>query len=379
MKEDRGDFYRDPNAARFPSYPLEPSIQAIFKANPAFPTAEIDIFACGSTLGNLLRFVRQIDKPFRFTVEVIGNTVFFGRKENSPTELIANVRGYGHTFPEAYTTWDADVRGSETHQRLIKYTFGGLKCLLRFECDGYLPTSERTAALQNEKPRSAILEDDELAQFLQTTSVSTVLPQIDSSLSLKTGGSVVPQSSIFDLKTRSQRWGRKIDMEDIHPLLYIKQIPNFIVAYHDGHGQFSSENIEVRNVQMELDEWKTDNTSALERFAVLLRKIIEISKNDERGLLEVYCPSSDRLEIRNQHGEGSHALPLTLRQEWEEGTNYDAGDDSDSDDDLSEKIRGIVTGDRFDADFDSDTDDGGSKDFTACSADSCGYCGKCTY
>src|SRR5437764_7357210 len=89
-------------------------------------------------MGNLLRFVRKIDKPFRFHVEVVGNTVFFIRREISPTELIPNVRGYGHTFPEAYTTWETDARGSESHQRIVMYTFGGLKCLVRFESDGYL-------------------------------------------------------------------------------------------------------------------------------------------------------------------------------------------------------------------------------------------------
>ena len=50
-------------------------------------------------MGNLLRFVRSIDKPFRFSVEVVDSTVFFVRKENQPDELIDGVRGYGHTFP----------------------------------------------------------------------------------------------------------------------------------------------------------------------------------------------------------------------------------------------------------------------------------------
>jgi hypothetical protein len=311
-------------------------------------------------------------------VEVIGNTVFLGRKENSPTELIDGVKGYGHTFPESYTTWEADVRGSETHQRLVQYKFGGLKCLLRFECDGYLPASEKTVAPQNETSSPSILVDSDLAQHLQTTSVSAPLPRTAKPLSLKTGGSVVPQSSIFDLKTRSRRWGKDINMEDILPLLYIKQIPNFIVAYHNGAGLFEPDNIEVQSLQRALHQWETDNKSALERLAVLLRKIIEVAKNDEEGLMEVYCPSSACLDLRKQHGEGSHTLPLVLREEWE-GNVYNTGDDSGSDENLTGKVYGIDIGDKFDAAFDSDSDDGGSKDFTACSVDMCGYCGKCTY
>lgn len=35
-------------------------------------------------------------------VEVIAGTVHLIRRENTPKEQILGVRGYGHTFPEAY-------------------------------------------------------------------------------------------------------------------------------------------------------------------------------------------------------------------------------------------------------------------------------------
>ena len=76
LQQDKGDYFRDPNAARFPSYPTEPAVRAVLTTEPDYPTSELDIFACGSTLGNLSRFVRGNDKPFRFNVEVIGETVF---------------------------------------------------------------------------------------------------------------------------------------------------------------------------------------------------------------------------------------------------------------------------------------------------------------
>ncbi|KAL9102571.1 MAG: hypothetical protein Q9163_002289 [Psora crenata] len=111
LEEDKGDYFRDPNAVRFPSYPLERAVRALLKEHEDLETQKIDLFACSSTLGSLLRFVRRVDKPFRFFGEVVGNTVFFTRHKNSPTPLLVGVKGYGHTFPEAHTTWDADVRG----------------------------------------------------------------------------------------------------------------------------------------------------------------------------------------------------------------------------------------------------------------------------
>ncbi|KAK6358813.1 hypothetical protein TWF730_008132 [Orbilia blumenaviensis] len=377
LDEDTGDFYRDPNAARFPSYPMEPAVQAIFRVDAAFSTSNIDIFACGSTLSNLLRFARYDDKPFRFTVELVGKTVFFVRKEGSPTELITGVRGFGHTFPEAYTTWGKDVKGSETHQRIVQYKFGGLKSIVRFECDGYFNTS-----LPQKESHD---EDNDLAQALKAVSVSQSLPKQNKSLNIKTGGSEVPQSSIFDLKTRSGKYGQSIDMEQIFPLLYLKQIPNFIVAYHNGAGLFPTKDIIVENVEKKVQQWETDNKSALKRLCVLLRKIIEIVKMDECGLLEIYRLSPDYLEIRKQHGDESHVLPSHLRQEWE-----DAGlrvtDEGYSDQESSPEGEGVnlphdyyeYDHDYYKYDFASDSDDD-DRDFTACSADDCGYCGRCTY
>ncbi|KAJ4289259.1 hypothetical protein N0V88_007009 [Collariella sp. IMI 366227] len=147
LKEDSGSYFRDKNAARYPKHPMEPAVMASLAADPATP-AQIDIFACGSTLGNLLRFVRGQDKSCRMLVYKLHNTVFLVRRENSPTELIPGIRGFGHTFPEANTTWEPDVKGSASHQRLIRYSLGGLDLLVRFEADG-TPTPTAPSSISN--------------------------------------------------------------------------------------------------------------------------------------------------------------------------------------------------------------------------------------
>jgi hypothetical protein len=139
LQEDNGTYYRDPNAAQYPDYPLAPAVKATLDAIGSKPV-NTDIFACGSTLGHLLRFTRGADKAFRLSVQAIGKTVFLIRKENDPKELIEGVRGFGHSFPDAYTSWPSEVKGSETHQRIVQYQLGGLQCLVRFECDGFLDT-----------------------------------------------------------------------------------------------------------------------------------------------------------------------------------------------------------------------------------------------
>lgn len=45
-------------------------------------------------------------------VEIVDDRVFLIRREreNSPTELIPDIQGFGQLFLENYTTWDSDVR-----------------------------------------------------------------------------------------------------------------------------------------------------------------------------------------------------------------------------------------------------------------------------
>ncbi|KAH7394504.1 hypothetical protein BKA66DRAFT_410580 [Pyrenochaeta sp. MPI-SDFR-AT-0127] len=377
LKEDDGQYFRDPNAAKYPAHPIAPVVHAVLDANPDFRTEDIDLFACGSTLGNLLRFVRGENKAFRFNVEIIGETVFLIRKENDPKELIQDVRGFGHTFPEAYTTWEKDVKGSETHQRIVQYEFGHLKCVVRFESDGYIKETSTSSRTSPSKSSSKAKEDD-LLQAFQNSAISQPIHATSSSneaIVIKRGGSKVPQHSIFDLKTRSGRYNREIDMNDIYPLLWIKQIPNFIIAYHDGRGMFHD--IRVQDVKKDVQIWARNNANAIHRLSTLLHKIIEITKNDEKGLLEVHFSGEGGLEIWSQHGEGVHALPAELMKKWAGNATVleSTGCGASENDGKDEKHGAGHDSDRgWKADWDDE-----DPDYTACTAEDCGYCGKCTY
>jgi hypothetical protein len=296
------------------------------------------------------------------------------RKENDPRETIDDVKGYGHTFPEAYTTWESDVKGSETHQRLVQYDFGELKCIVRFECDGYFgeePDAQKRSVIKSNLQPGL---DDVLRAF-DNTKIKRGMPDLDGPLTIQTGGSSTPQHAIFDLKTRSSRFKREIDMSDIYPPLWLKQFPYFVLAYHDGFGTFHD--IRVQDVKKDVQEWEKTNKAAIQRLAVLLNKIVEISREDDIGLLEVYSPTVDRLEIRRQHAEGVHALPLSLRSRWEgldDGEVSNVGAGSDEGDRKEEEFLKV-----YDAFSDNSSDSSDDRDFTACSAHTCGYCGRCTY
>jgi hypothetical protein len=260
----------------------------------------------------------------------------------------------------------------------VKYAFGGLKCLVRFESDGYIKDA---SSGKDKSFGNTPAEEEDLLQAFQDTAISSSTGASSSktnSITIKHGGSVVSQDSIFDLKTRSGKFKKDIDMSDIYPQLWLKQIPNFIVAYHDGAGLF--QDVQVQDVKNNVQSWERDNRDGIRRFAVLLNKIIEVAKNDASGLLEVYCPG-DRLEIRSQYGEGAHALPQELQDRWV-GDQFEHEDTSDDDDALIDGSElnggGVGLGYTYDPQRAVDDDSDEELDYTGCSAD-CGYCGRCTH
>jgi hypothetical protein len=306
LEQDKGDFYRDSNAARFPTYPTEPAVRALLTVNSYVDLGVIDIMACASTLGNLFRFSRSIPSVFRFNAEMIGNTVFLIRKENSPTELIKDVKGYGHTFPAAYTKWDDGLEKSTSHQRVITYDFGGLQCLVRFGCDGYIknPSLVLTSA-------TAVASADLPKPLLATSDI----PVSGQQLQIENIGTQIDQEFIFEIKTRYI--AHKVDMKDMIPKLWITQTPGFLEANYDKPGIFLDP--QIRDVKSDVDKWEKENASALSRFHAVLARIRDVVGEAVIGCVEVSWQGSGPLKITEalpENGVMRRALPVDLVEQW---------------------------------------------------------------
>lgn len=315
LEQDSGAYFRDINAAYYTRFPMEPAIRALFTMRPDFEATKIDVVGCGNTMGNLLGFVESSDRSFQFNIEVIGNTVFLIRKGALPKELIPDVRGYGHTYPEAYTSWDAGLGGSVSHQRLVKYRFGGLNCLLRCEGDGYLMDKAVSGNIQSEahSTLSGRPENNETSSLLEKAGSLFVseIPATDTNLLVQRAGKEIPQHAIFDIKTRSNR--KELDMNEIYPRLWVGQIPNFIIAYHTS-GKFG--NAQIQDVRDDLKRWERINEELLRDFNTILRQLIEMAKQSKGQRIEVRRSGVGPLQIgRIEEKEGS-ALPPDLRAKW---------------------------------------------------------------
>lgn len=385
LSEDSGTYYRDRNAAGYPKYPLEPAVQSILTLEAddtdTTPRGTIDLFACGTTLGNLLRFVRGTASPFRMLVETVGATVHLVRRERSPFETIPNVRGYGHSFPSAYTTWDPDVRGSSSHQRIISYTLGGLGLLCSFEGDGFLAPESHSnpSTAREERTEEASTESGADDLHFSGLAVSPRAPVPGNSdflsgdepeLKVSAAGELLSQDSIFELKTRSiKRRGEQDALVELQlHRLWLRQVPNLVLGYHNC-GLFTD--IRVIDVRGQLKEFEQREAPTLNKFVALLRKIVDVARD---GL-----GNGCRMEITHQEGskhlcirEQEPGLPQLLSQptldRWESwlgerDASSSAGEDSYSD------LYGV-------SDDESDESYIELNDYRACD-DGCGYCGHC--
>lgn len=359
---------------------MEPTILAVLAHN-AHDAGGSDVVACGSTLGNLLRFIRGEDKQFRFLVELVEGAVFFIRRENTPSELIPDVKGYGHSFPEAYTTWGVDVKGSVSHQRVLSYQFGGLSFLVRFEGDGYIVGEggdEKNNSIEPSQATGGNAKDavDGLAAAFDQSRVTALAPSAGSALTVSSAGKLISQEHIFDLKTRSIRRKEAATFEDTFadqlPRLWVSQVPKFILAYHD-RGTF--EDITVKDVREEVKSWERDQAEVLSRLAALIHHIIDLVKSRPDGKLELRHVKVGTLEVREQLTDAGDALSDAVRVLWAKGRGTAGG--------VASEREGLGCDEDLDYDHDDDDafgwDERSEPDFTACSADDCGYCGRCSY
>ncbi|KAG6045425.1 hypothetical protein E4U39_002395 [Claviceps sp. Clav50 group G5] len=382
LTEDCGTYYRDQNAAFYPKHPLEPAVQSILavrsetRANKLFGT--LDLFGCG-----------RKSLSFRILVEVVGPVIHLVRRQESPLETIPDIRGYGHSFPDSYTTWDSEVRGSSSHQRIINYQLGGLGIFCLFEGDGYLPTDwscpTESAPKKTNGRVSTSLTDDEAFSCLSVSSPRP--PNADEAsacdggepeLKIFTAGHLKPQDSIFELKTRSNNRQHVQDAVMKYQLarLWLRQVPNFILAYHD-NGLFTD--IRVMDVRNEVSEWEKKESATIRKFVALLRQIVDIARS---GLasgcrMELTCEKgANILCVRDQEPDLPQFLSQDTLQRWETWLDEDDTSHLYSDDHESSYL---MSEDRdSDSDYDRDYCDSGPHDYAACNKE-CAYCGRCMY
>ncbi|KDQ26224.1 hypothetical protein PLEOSDRAFT_1078415 [Pleurotus ostreatus PC15] len=269
LGHDTGIVVADQNAYRVPDTPLLPLFVAVnVKSSldtasshnspsgtspPHFDWPSNDFITDRNNLRKLLRWINNSpDSDFRIDVQLAGKkTILMSRYTTNVREKAAY--GFGHSFEKACTKPAAQCEGGVSHHRIIRYDMNGLKMVVRYEVDGYLPdTSPYTHSWRQAASAAAPTAVNNLAdtpasvKFTAATPESTpkfkpkAEPALHAGLTVYPGGSwSIPQSSILEMKTRSQRNFDRINWSELHGQLYVSQTLHCFIGIHQ-QGTFST-------------------------------------------------------------------------------------------------------------------------------------------
>jgi hypothetical protein len=218
--------------------------------------------------------------------------------------------------------------------------------------DGYFGAEESLVTTQD----SASVDD--IVQGLASSRVSAASKSsvTDNPKATTVAGELVGQDKIFDSKTRYiGKIGKQDTLSDEIARLWVRQVPNFILAYHDD-SLFS--NVQIKSVTTEVQDWETSNCKILGQLAVLLDRIMETVRAEPTKKIEV-CHLKGAitvLQCRAQFPDAGEAPSAKTRALWKTARS---------------SKRGEVVGTEI-----NDAQDGQKEDYGACTLD-CGYCGRC--
>ncbi|KAI0698101.1 hypothetical protein BC835DRAFT_684939 [Cytidiella melzeri] len=334
---DTGSTYAYANSSKLPASPLLPLFRAVDvmeesdDSGTKLDWSSVDFITDRNNLRKLLSWVEVKDKgrgkvdDFRIDLQLCGiGTVLMQRWEPHAVYNAEN-SGYGDSFERESTSAgpgcdDGILAG---HNRIISYTLHRAKMVVRCEVDacllpdaGALPRSTSYDPEAAIKPSPRTVSADDLADAFSSLDVAaTSSPPTMQDVNVVKGGTVVPQSSLIKIKTRSMRNVETFDWESAYLQLFLGQTCNLYLGVHQ-KGRFE----EVRKTAFdspELKEAAKNTRPVLKKLGRLLDEILYIAIDyGNKGRLSVVCKSG-QLKVYERKGEEDFLLPEDVLKRFE--------------------------------------------------------------
>ncbi|KAF5382621.1 hypothetical protein D9615_002760 [Tricholomella constricta] len=299
---DDGFAFKDQNGFRSPKSVLLPLVTAVDHIskvnNEEFDWAAIDFVTDRNNLRKLLRWISDsAAKDFRIDMQLAGKTVLFNRWEDRYKEQMSGMT-FGFNFEKASTSPAPGCEGSTGHHRIVRYDLNGLTMVVRFEVDACIPTDTSSDAASVTTASSTTVDDliGALSGVTLRTDTPSSTPVSKSSgsdsfpkVTVNPGGSIIPQSHIVELTTRSVRNASFFDWKENYPQLFLSQTPHHFLAVHE-RGRFR----EVNKRKLDSAELKQVYADSIQEDFKKLRRALDIIKelvikHGERGRLSLVC------------------------------------------------------------------------------------------
>ncbi|BAE59664.1 unnamed protein product [Aspergillus oryzae RIB40] len=248
VKADAGKYQMDPNRHVFPKCSLEPLFRALSLTQPNMKLNDIDLVTDRRNLRLLLGFVSTRQ-------------------------------------PKA-------VRNSLTHNRIIRYMFGDVKIIMRYEVDGCTGSDKdiRTAM--------------PISEVQRTPTGYTVLKC----------GQLVSPSRIIEIKTGAA--GKNLVISKNTEQLWFSQTPFLCAGHYDEVGNFTSITKKNHLKLGTLQKWENSHQEQLKKLATLLRVIVELAKAAAWKKFALVS-SENTLKVFGLTNQNDKGLPVDLHSMWE--------------------------------------------------------------
>jgi hypothetical protein len=322
LKPDSGTRYVDQNADRMPCSPLEPLLRAVQTHRPGFDLSELDIVCDRRPLRLLHGFMVGDQEAFQFGVEAVGNTTVFTRAERTSRETIApnTFAGYRASFEEAYTKLHPDAKGSTSHYRIVTYTLGGLKLLVRSGVDAYRPSA---VGEHLNEPSGSDYSQEDCTRNMKNLSLnegpSTSAASTAGELLVIKGGRDVPQAAVLELSTHAHLKPSAIHRKITG--LYFSQTPCFVEGSFISTGpryNVSAQRarfglVAVNDVTKWTAQWEKQHQDKLKTLVHVLKQIVSGARTLGKPCVVKFDGVGDlRLERA-----GDEDIP-SLSEKWKE-------------------------------------------------------------
>ncbi|KAI3544543.1 hypothetical protein CABS01_02016 [Colletotrichum abscissum] len=212
-----------------PVMPFEPMMRAASIMNPSANFGDADIVISRGGLQDLLDFARgKSQKSFRVELDLVNTTLFIAwRKENN-----------------SFRTYDAGLESSVSHQRVIQYNIGEMKCLVRHEVDGAYYGPEENATGNDadvEAPPSVIQSTPQKNTLNGKAGISSEIRAIDR-------GQETSPSVIMELKARP-----RMEAWDTMNQMYFGRSPHLVIGQHE-KGEFTG--VRMKDCEPLMEKWE---------------------------------------------------------------------------------------------------------------------------
>lgn len=182
--------------------------------------------------------------------------------------------------------------------------------MVRYEGDGYLPALHRPSILHSK----VVVNETNSPPRPSEEKTNLVRREEASAFVVEAGGEAVPQSAVFDLKTRNVQREYADVLQSQLPRLWVAQVPNFVVAFHKT-GVFQE--VRVEDIRDEVKQWEEKSKSDLDRFLALLKRLIAFAHAQPDGRFEVVFRGAEgdgELELREVGGEFGCCISESMKE-----------------------------------------------------------------